>query len=353
MAHHKAKNAWPGRKNVLLDHSPFSISHARPAINTDHSPSPDDLNILFQNYLFACRVEEKSKLTLQTYHRRLGAFLEFLQKQNLPLRATQLTNHHVRLFLFHLQQKLNRDRKLQPTTIHAYYRALKTFFNWLVDEGVLDRSPMQNIKPPKLPKVRPKPFSEDDMARLLLLCSGQRFVDIRNRAMILLFWDTGLRLTEMANLQLKDLDFDNGTVRVLGKGDKERLVHMGKETQKALLRYLFLRRDEHPCLWVNESRKPLSRHGIQVMIKKLCLRAGLTGVKRGPHTFRHTAAINCLRNGMGEFTLQTMLGHSTLTMTRHYVESLNAEDIIRVHRTASPVDNFFSKLRNNKTGPSR
>ena len=84
----------------------------------------------------------------------------------------------------------------------------------------------------------------------------------------------------------------------------------------------------------------MTRGGIQAMVKRLCLLAGIKGVKIGPHTFRHTCAINCLRNGMGEFQLQMMLGHSTLQMTRRYVSSLNADDVIEAHRKASPVDNM-------------
>jgi len=83
--------------------------------------------------------------------------------------------------------------------------------------------------------------------------------------------------------------------------------------------------------------------GIQMAIKRLCARAGITGAKRGPHTFRHTAAINYLRNGGSEFTLQIMLGHSTLSMTRRYVSTLGEEDLIKAHQLASPVDNLFKK----------
>ena len=84
----------------------------------------------------------------------------------------------------------------------------------------------------------------------------------------------------------------------------------------------------------------MTRDGIQTTIEKLCIRAGISGVKRGAHTFRHTAAIQCLRNGMGEFTLQMMLGHSTLAMTRRYVSSLSQEDVFKAHQKASPVDNM-------------
>jgi len=122
-------------------------------------------------------------------------------------------------------------------------------------------------------------------------------------------------------------------------------VRIGQETQKALLKYLLARNDDSDCLGVTEERKPMTKDGIQTTIKVLCRRANIRDAKPGPHTFRHTAAIHCLRNGMGEFTLQMMLGHSTLRMTRHYVSALADEDIIKAHRQASPVDNLFKSKK--------
>jgi len=153
-----------------------------------------------------------------------------------------------------------------------------------------------------------------------------------------MFLDTGLRLSELAGIQLADVNFDRETIKVMGKGAKERVVRMGKTTQKALLHYLLKRNDDYSCLWVTEERRPLRRAGVQIAIKRLCHRAEITDAKPGPHTFRHTAAINYLRNGGSEFTLQIMLGHSTLEMTRKYVSSLGAEDMIKMHKIASPVD---------------
>lgn len=175
---------------------------------------------------------------------------------------------------------------------------------------------------------------------MLLLCSGKRFLDVRNKTIILLFLDTGLRLSELASVQLLDINFDSETIKVMGKGAKERVVRIGRQVQEALLQYLLLRSDNHPCLWITEERRPLNKTGLQTVVKRLCHRAGVTDAKPGPHTFRHTAAIHFLRNGGGEFTLQIMLGNSTLQMIRRYVSSLGAEDMIKAHQKASPVDNM-------------
>ena len=315
---------------MTLDHSPINKIQIGSLSILDLSPAPNDLCSLLKTYLLACKVEEKSPLTLDNYYRRLITFITFIT----PVTDVHyITAHHIRLFLLSL-----RDRKLNPSTVNAYYRVLKTFFNWLLAEGVIDNTRMQNIKPPRIPQMKPKPFSQADIGNLLLLCSGNKFLDVRNRAMILLFMDTGLRLSELASIQLEEIDFNQETIKVMGKGAKERKVRMGKKTQKALLRYLLMRTDSHPCLWVSEERRPMTRAGIQTTIKRLCHLAQITDAKPGPHTFRHTAAINYLRNGGGEFTLQILLGHATLQMTRRYVSSLGEEDMIRAHQKASPVD---------------
>ena len=304
----------------------------------DSLPAQTELGKLLKNYLIADKVEGKSEKTLFIYSQVVGHFIQFAHANNFPDEAASITASHVRLFLLSFQ-----ERGLAPASVNAYYRALNTFFNWLVNEGFIEKSPMQNIKPPRVPKKIIKPFSRQDIDNLLLVCSGTRFMDVRNRAMVLILLDTGLRLAELAGIQVEDINLDHETIRVMGKGAKERIVRIGKTAQKALLRYVLMRDDGYPCLWVSGGRRPMRKLGIKVAVRRLCLRAGITGTKPGPHTFRHTAAISYLRNGGGEFTLQIMLGHSTLQMTRRYVSSLGAEDMISAHKLASPVDNLKLK----------
>lgn len=281
-----------------------------------------------RNYLISCQVEGKSPRTIEAYSMVLSRFCQSFD----PLAAAATD---IRLFLLSLQ---NQNKK--PSTVHIYYRSLKTFYNWLVNEKLLKESPMLNIRAPKLPKVLIRPFTEQDIARLMLLCSGNKFLDLRTRAMLLVFLDTGVRLEEMSRIQLNHLDFNSQTIRIMGKGSKERLVRMGKKTQKAELKYLLTRNDDYPNLWLTEERRPMTLKGIKTSVERYCRRAVTSGARPSCHTLRHTAAILYLRNGGDLFTLQMMLGHSNLETTRHYASSLGAEDMIRVHTKASPVDNL-------------
>lgn len=290
--------------------------------------SGKSLPVSVRNYLISCQVEGKSPRTLEAYSMVLCRFCEVVN----PLTATA---PDIRLFLLSLQ-----THGKKPATIHIYYRSLKTFYNWLVNENLIRQSPMLNIRPPKLPKVLIRPFTEQDIARLMVLCSGNKFLDLRTRAMFLVFLDTGIRLEEMSRLQLSHLDFNSETIRIMGKGSKERIVRMGKKAQKALLKYLLTRNDNLPDLWLTEERTPMALRGIKTSVERYCKRAVVSGARASCHTLRHTASILYLRNGGDLFTLQMMLGHSNLETTRRYASSLGAEDVIRVHIKASPVDNL-------------
>jgi len=292
--------------------------------------SGKSLPAVARNYLISCHVEGKSARTIELYSNVLAGFCRHVNPETAG-------PGDIRLFLLSMQQ----GRK--PGTVHIYYRSLKTFYNWLVNEGILKQSPMANVRGPRLPKVLIHPFTHQDIENLMLLCAGSKFLDLRTRAMLLVFLDTGIRLEEMSRIQLGNIDFNNGTIYIYGKGSKERLVRVGKKTQKALLRYLLTRDDELPSLWLTEEKRPMTRNGVKVSVERYCRKAVVSGARPSCHTFRHTASILYLRNGGDLFTLQIMLGHSNLETTRRYASSLGAEDMIRIHAKASPVDRLGIK----------
>ncbi len=319
----------------MLDLSPALKTQSRLGTILDLSLSDNGLGNSLTTYLLSCKVEDKTPSTLDSYSQRLGTFSRFIAQRNLANTPENITVHHIRLFMLSLK-----EHGLETSTIDAYYRSLRTFFNWLVSEGIIRSTPMANIKKPRLPKKLIRPFSTQGIQRMRMLTSGNRFADVRNRAVILLLLDTGIRLNELSHIQLKDIDFDRETVRIYGKGNKERMVRIGRNTQKALLRYLLARHDEYPCLWLNVSRRPISRDGIQTAVEKLCKSAEITNAKPGPHTFRHAAAIIFLRNGGDSSILQYMLGHSSFDMTRRYLSTLGERELVAAHKKANPVDNM-------------
>ncbi|MFC1969319.1 tyrosine-type recombinase/integrase, partial [Chloroflexota bacterium] len=157
-------------------------------------------------------------------------------------------------------------------------------------------------------------------------------------AIILMFLDTGLRASELANIKIDEIESERGWIKVKGKGAKERVVRIGATVQKALWRYLVYR-EKSKCqeLWITEEGNPMKVAGIQIMIKRLKERAGVKA-KGNCHKFRHTFALNFLRQDRNPFNLQYLLGHSDLRMVKHYVSTLGMEDALKAHESASPAD---------------
>jgi site-specific recombinase XerD len=286
-----------------------------------------------QALVLACRVDNFSEATVLDYKKKIGQFIRFMATIGVR-EAGQVTADHVRLFL------LNQKKTSNAVTIYNHYRDLRRFFNFLVEEKRLGQNPMAPIKPPRTPKTLIKPLSVDQLRQLLDLCDDNAFLGLRNKAIILIFLDTAIRLSEMANMQIRDLDLERGVIKIMGKGAKERVVAIQGRTRKVLLRYLLSRGDRHPCVWVSEERRPLTLWGIEGMIRKLGKWAGLKNVRCSPHTFRHTSATLMLDSGAKEFEVQAILGHSTLTMTRRYVATLNSEKAAEAHKRFSPVEHL-------------
>ncbi|MGD9118235.1 MAG: tyrosine-type recombinase/integrase, partial [Dehalococcoidia bacterium] len=199
----------------------------------DHLNHLDSLEGQLTAFLLACRVDELSRRTLNDYSQKIGAFILYCDTVN----PQDITANHVRLFLVSLQERCNAH------SVKDYYGCVNRFFNWMVAEGTLERNPMASMHPPRIPKKIIQPFKTEQIRDLLLLCDERKFLGARNKAIILTFLDTGLRLAELANIQLADIDFNQETIKVIGKGAKERVVRIGKRTQKAILRYLLMRKD--------------------------------------------------------------------------------------------------------------
>jgi len=283
-------------------------------------------------FLLTCQVNNLSPRSVQDYSQKVGAFIAWCEREGIG-QLQEITANHIRFFLLEALQRC------KPVSVHGYYGNVNRFFNWLVEEEILEQSPMSRMHPPKVPRQLIKPLSVQDINTLLALCQNN-FLGIRNRAIILTFLDTGLRLSELANIQLADMDLDRGIIKVMGKGAKERLVRIGKETQKAVLKYLLQRNDNLPCLWITEERRPMQWEGVQVMIRRLGKRAGVI-TRCSPHIFRHTFGTQAIKNGANVFEVQALLGHSTLTMTRKYAATIDSEEAIKHHRDFSPVDRLM------------
>jgi len=318
------------------------------------TPVSTSVNSLVQGFILTQRTDCKSPRTIEYYESNLRRFLWYASQQAWPADVHLLSEWHIREFLSYVSSEGNRwglagngseSSRLKATycTVHHYYCVLKAFFNWCVRESFIAESPLAKIrlKNPKLKVVQP--YSNQDILKLIAVCdhdykNNAQFLGSRNKAIILMFLDTGLRASELANINISDLDSERGWIKVKGKGAKERVVRIGSTAQKALWRYMVYRgKSKFEELWLTEEGRPMKVSGIQIMVMRLKERAMITA-KGNCHKFRHTFAIDFLRKDRNPFNLQYLLGHSDLRMVKHYVSTLGMEDALKAHEGASPAD---------------
>jgi site-specific recombinase XerD len=233
-------------------------------------------------------------------------------------------------------------------TIRSYYTQYKVFFNWLVEEGVLETSPMSRIRPPKASPDQIEPFSDEHLIKIERAAAGSDHPR-RDLAIVHLLLDSGLRASELCSLRYGDLDLHGRRCTVLGKGNKKRTIYFGRITRKALFNYLKEQPREtyDPVFLADRGRnqqEALTRSGLRQLIKRLGDRAGLQAVRCSPHTFRHSFAIRFLRSGGNVFTLQQLMGHSSLQVTQRYC-ALAEGDLENQHRQFAPTDRLNRELR--------
>jgi len=233
----------------------------------------------------------------------------------------------------------------QPSKAWRYYKAIRRLFNWSVEEGLLENSPVKGLRFKAPPPPPIQPYNLDELKRLLAVCeldikTRARFCGLRNKGMILLFLDSGLRSSELALLSLSDIDLEQRVVRVVGKGNKIGICPFSSKTAKAIWFYLLERKKRAKCdaLWITEEGRPFTVSGVSSWFVRLKQRAGVNSSGR-VHRLRHTAALQYLRGAKDSFLLQLFLRHEDLTMSRRYTQGLKQEEAIKAHRNgASPVE---------------
>jgi len=304
-------------------------------------------------FLFSLRAEGRADRTIEYYNDLLGCFLRYIEGNRVPANIQAVDARQLRQFLswvgsrtveHHAGNGSHLARKAKSSTAWPYYKALRRFFNWLVEEGLIKLSPVSAIhfKAPPPPAI--EPFTTEELKKLLAVCdldirTGARFTGLRNKAMLLLFVDSALRRMEMVNLKIADVDLGNRHVRVLGKGNKVGVVPFSPKTAKSIWIYLTERkhRAKSDRLLLTEEGTPLSIDGINSWFTRLKKRASVNR-PGGVHRLRHTAALAYLRGAKDSFLLQLFLRHQDLAMSRRYTQGLKQEEAIEAHRNgASPV----------------
>lgn len=312
------------------------------------------LEQVVEGYKLCARAEGKSTNYICLVASSVEFLKQYLETKGLATDVTKIDVHGIRGFILHLQSatrfalhpfaRPQTGRLLSGYTINTYMRSIRAFWSWLAVEGIIEENPFSQLKIPKAPQKVIPTFSDEQVKALFAQADKSSAIGFRNYVIMLVLLDTMMRVSELTGCRIEDLNLETRCLKVWGKGSKERIVPFGRTTQKALWRYVTFYRPEsclprQDMLFLTADGRPLTKNRVETILKIYGKRTGIKGVRISPHTFRHTGAVAFLRNGGDLFTLQRIMGHSSLEVLRGYV-NLSQSDLRRVHESASPLDNL-------------
>lgn len=272
-----------------------------------------------------------SKHTVQSYTLDVQKLIMYLKIHNMSLGPLQITSLQIQRFIYEISKDLN------PRTQSRLISGLRSFFDYLIFENYLNSNPLEEIEAPKIGRKLPETISVNEIDLVISAIDLSQSNGERNRAIIETLYSCGLRVSELTTLKISDLFFDEGFIKVTGKGDKQRFVPIGPLTQKYINLYKDHVRDYmkieaafKDILFLNRRGRQLSRAMIFTIVKSLGEKAKIQK-KISPHSFRHSFATHLLENGADLRSIQMMLGHESITTTEIYmhVDKTHLNNVMR------------------------
>jgi integrase/recombinase XerD len=278
------------------------------------------LNLTIEDFIHYLVVERGlAPNTIESYKRDLVKYAEYLKKVETVSSFEEVTREHIIAFMRYMMENGKSSK-----TIARHVASIRSFHQFLLREHIMDKDPSVHIETPQVERTLPKVLSPDEVEALLTAPDESTPFGRREKAMLELLYATGIRVTELMNLNVEDVHMTMGFVRCIGKGDKERIVPMGKMASEALQKYieesrpkLLKRNQKEEALFLNHHGRRLTRQGFWKILKKLALSAQIEK-ELTPHTLRHSFATHLLENGADLRAVQEMLGHADISTTQIY-----------------------------------
>ena len=277
---------------------------------------------IITEYELYLKVEKKYSInTINTYITNISSFSEFVNKN-----FKNVEEEDIKKYLMHLNKN-----NISEKSVANKISSLKSFYKYLIIEKITSKSPLDKIELPKIKKTLPKALSIEEVNILLNIPLNDKF-DYRNKAMIELLYATGLRVSELVNLKLNNINFDQEYLKTMGKGSKERIVPIGEYAMYYLKYYIdnyrndFLRDKESEYISISNQSKKMTRQTFFLLLKKIAKKEGIK-TYFSPHTLRHSFATHLLRYGADLRSIQELLGHSSISTTQIYTNVSN--DILK------------------------
>ncbi len=303
-----------------------------------------------------------SHKTLEWHATALGLLRRYLEEERAMIRVEDVDATAISAWFAYLRTRPGqRGKPRAERTIQTYARSARAFFRWLLRREAIERNPFDQVAFPKVGRPLIQTIEPEEFERLLQACAPPResgwLVEraiARNRAILWVFYDTGIRVSELCGLRVGDFDRKHGLLTVTGKGSKQRRIALGNTCQRNLLHYLDRHRpsekelaewgragEDH--LFLSETRAPLTKNGVEMLFKRIRERAGITYKRISPHILRHTFAIRYLVLGNDPFSLQELLGHEDMATVRLYMH-MNDTTIQEQKRKYSPGDHLPDQM---------
>lgn len=288
-----------------------------------------NLAVLFGKYIEAER--NYSQNTMRAYNRDIMAFIEFVGSKLDIHDVRNITEYEIRQFVGSLYKRNGKS------TIERKLASLRSFFDFLRNEEFISNNPAKLVPSPKKDKNLPKFLTVDEVYQLLdnKLFNGD--LGIRNKAIVELLYSCGIRVGELENMDLMDIDFEKGLVTVMGKGAKERIIPVGSKAIDSVRDYIKIRNNFKPrsqSLFLNSRGYALTSRSVERIVKDICIKASISK-KISPHVLRHSFATHLLGSGADLRSIQDMLGHSSLSITQKYTHT-SIEKIMEIYDKTHP-----------------
>lgn len=302
----------------------------------------NDLNVNIKSFVNYLKLEKSlSDNTINAYRFDLKLFCEFIEREKKSTKTEQITEDLLIDFILYVEKKQNKKRKIySDKSVYRLISVLKSFFKYLIIEDIVKDNPAENIDSPKTSRILPTVLTIDEVDKMLNMTDISDKFGLRDRAILETMYASGLRVSEVVNLELNNIFFQDGFLRIFGKGAKERIVPIGKSALMFIDKYCNESRekikntDSGNYAFLNFRGKKMTRMAVWNIVKKYSTAAGIKK-EIHPHTLRHTFATHLLEGGADIRIIQEMLGHSDISTTQIYTH-IDKEYLIEVHKTFHP-----------------